>query len=272
MEELSEEEFERRQRKEGAAAEKEAGTAAYKKKEFEQALEHYSKAFELDGPDVTYLTNRAAVYLEMGKVSACCLPFYARCCMRGWPQCTSVGSYLTQSALCGPRLGHPLEALCGPRLGHPLEALWPPPGASLGGTVWPPPGASLGGTVWPPPGASLRGTVWPPPGASLGGTVCRNRSKHARLSTGFELPVTWIKKKNTTSCNFYVAALGAVFSRWGADGGVHSGLRQGRGAGAGAARRLQAHRACAGQKGDGVRPRWPRRRRTTTPPLRPSTR
>lgn len=68
MEELSEEEFERRRKKEEAAAEKEKGTAAYKKKEFEQALEHYTKAFELDDTDITYLTNRAAVYLEMGKV------------------------------------------------------------------------------------------------------------------------------------------------------------------------------------------------------------
>jgi stress-induced-phosphoprotein 1 len=45
------------------------GNAAYKKKEFEKAIEHYSKAMELDDEDISYLTNRAAVYLEMGKVN-----------------------------------------------------------------------------------------------------------------------------------------------------------------------------------------------------------
>ena len=48
--------------------EKEAGNAAYKKKEFAAAIEHYSKAMELDPTDVTFVTNRAAVHLEMGQV------------------------------------------------------------------------------------------------------------------------------------------------------------------------------------------------------------
>uniref|UniRef100_A0A803L6H7 STI1 domain-containing protein n=1 Tax=Chenopodium quinoa TaxID=63459 RepID=A0A803L6H7_CHEQI len=51
--------------------EKEAGNAAYKKKEFEKAIEHYSKAIELDDEDISFLTNRAAVYLEMGKYDEC---------------------------------------------------------------------------------------------------------------------------------------------------------------------------------------------------------
>lgn len=46
----------------------EAGNATYKKKNFETAIQHYSKAIELDDEDISFLTNRAALYLEMGKV------------------------------------------------------------------------------------------------------------------------------------------------------------------------------------------------------------
>ena len=67
-EEEEEEEEETRDRKGQAQKEKEAGNAAYKKKDFETAIGHYSKALELDDEDISYLTNRAAVYLEMGKV------------------------------------------------------------------------------------------------------------------------------------------------------------------------------------------------------------
>ncbi|KAF8379277.1 hypothetical protein HHK36_028710 [Tetracentron sinense] len=59
---------EERERKVQAQKEKEAGNAAYKKKDFETAIQHYSKAIELDDEDISFLTNRAAVYLEMGKV------------------------------------------------------------------------------------------------------------------------------------------------------------------------------------------------------------
>ena len=52
-----------------ALREKDAGNAAYKKKDFETAIQHYTKAIELDDEDISYITNRAAVYLEMGKVS-----------------------------------------------------------------------------------------------------------------------------------------------------------------------------------------------------------
>ncbi|KAJ0243204.1 Hsp70-Hsp90 organizing protein 3 [Hirschfeldia incana] len=69
--ELGEEEREKRERKEEAKKEKERGNAAYKRKEFEKAIEHYSKAMELDDEDISYLTNRAAVYLEMGKYEEC---------------------------------------------------------------------------------------------------------------------------------------------------------------------------------------------------------
>ncbi|EMS56336.1 Heat shock protein STI [Triticum urartu] len=66
--EVSDEEKERKERKAAALKEKEAGNASYKKKDFETAIQHYTKALELDDEDISYLTNRAAVYIEMGKV------------------------------------------------------------------------------------------------------------------------------------------------------------------------------------------------------------
>lgn len=66
--EVADEESEAKQRKAEAQKEKEAGNAAYKKKQFDTAIQHYSKALELDDEDISFLTNRAAVYLEMGKV------------------------------------------------------------------------------------------------------------------------------------------------------------------------------------------------------------
>ncbi|KAG7557549.1 Heat shock chaperonin-binding [Arabidopsis suecica] len=69
--ELTEEEREKKERKEKALKEKEQGNIAYKKKDFERAIECYSKAMELDDEDISYLTNRAAVYLEMGKYEEC---------------------------------------------------------------------------------------------------------------------------------------------------------------------------------------------------------
>jgi stress-induced-phosphoprotein 1 len=67
--EMTDEEKERKEKKAAAQKEKEAGNAAYKKKDFETAIQHYTKAMELDDEDISYLTNRAAVYLEMGQVS-----------------------------------------------------------------------------------------------------------------------------------------------------------------------------------------------------------
>ncbi|KAL6903776.1 hypothetical protein ACP4OV_004589 [Aristida adscensionis] len=69
--EISEEEKELKERKAAAQKEKEAGNAAYKKKDFETAIQHYTKAMELDDEDISYITNRAAVYLEMGKFDEC---------------------------------------------------------------------------------------------------------------------------------------------------------------------------------------------------------
>ncbi|XP_031503336.1 hsp70-Hsp90 organizing protein 3 [Nymphaea colorata] len=68
---VSEEGKELKERKAEAQREKEKGNAAYKKKEFEEAIEHYTRAMELDDQDISYLTNRAAVYMEMGKYEDC---------------------------------------------------------------------------------------------------------------------------------------------------------------------------------------------------------
>ncbi|XP_057811267.1 hsp70-Hsp90 organizing protein 1-like [Salvia miltiorrhiza] len=68
---IAEEEKEKKGMKEQAQKEKEAGNAAYKKKDFETAIQHYTKAIELDDADISFLTNRAAVYLEMGKFEDC---------------------------------------------------------------------------------------------------------------------------------------------------------------------------------------------------------
>jgi stress-induced-phosphoprotein 1 len=54
-----------------AQVEKELGNAAYKKKSFDEAIAHYNKAQELDGNDISFMTNRAAVYLEMGQYAEC---------------------------------------------------------------------------------------------------------------------------------------------------------------------------------------------------------
>lgn len=59
---------EKKRRKAEAVKAKEEGNAAYKKKDFDAAIEQYTKAMELDEDDIAYRTNRAAVYLEMGKV------------------------------------------------------------------------------------------------------------------------------------------------------------------------------------------------------------
>ncbi|KAJ8526810.1 hypothetical protein K7X08_029287 [Anisodus acutangulus] len=69
--EVPEEEKEIRERKAKAQKEKEAGNVAYKKKDFETAIQHYTKAIELDDEDISFITNRAAVYLEMGKYEDC---------------------------------------------------------------------------------------------------------------------------------------------------------------------------------------------------------
>lgn len=56
--------------KEEADAEKALGTAAYKKRSFDEAIAHYTKAWETH-KDITYLTNRSAAQFEKGDYEAC---------------------------------------------------------------------------------------------------------------------------------------------------------------------------------------------------------
>ncbi|KAF2666325.1 TPR-like protein [Microthyrium microscopicum] len=51
-------------------AEKKLGTDAYKKRQFDEAIEHYTKAWELN-KDITYLTNLGAAYFEKGDFEKC---------------------------------------------------------------------------------------------------------------------------------------------------------------------------------------------------------
>lgn len=54
-----------------ALVEKELGNAAYKKKDFETALKHYKKAFELDPNNIIYMNNEAAVHFENKDYDKC---------------------------------------------------------------------------------------------------------------------------------------------------------------------------------------------------------
>lgn len=54
-----------------AIEEKTKGNEFYKKKEFESAISHYDKAIELDPTNITYYTNKAAVYFEQNEHLKC---------------------------------------------------------------------------------------------------------------------------------------------------------------------------------------------------------
>ncbi|MCJ1476219.1 Hsp90 cochaperone [Lambiella insularis] len=58
-----------RKAKEEAEAEKKLGTENYKKRQFDAAIEHYGKAWELH-KDITYLTNMSAAQFEKGDYQA----------------------------------------------------------------------------------------------------------------------------------------------------------------------------------------------------------
>lgn len=59
------------EQKKQAEAFKAQGNDFYKKRQFEQALEFYQKAIDADPSDVTYYSNKAAVYFEMKKYDEC---------------------------------------------------------------------------------------------------------------------------------------------------------------------------------------------------------
>jgi stress-induced-phosphoprotein 1 len=56
--------------KDDAEAEKKLGTECYKKRNFDEAISHYSKAWELH-KDITYLTNLGAAKYEKGDYQGC---------------------------------------------------------------------------------------------------------------------------------------------------------------------------------------------------------
>lgn len=56
--------------KQEADAEKALGTTAYKKRSFDEAIAHYTKAWETH-KDITYMTNRSAAQFEKGDYDAC---------------------------------------------------------------------------------------------------------------------------------------------------------------------------------------------------------
>lgn len=64
-EEEDEEALAAKKAKEEAEAEKKLGTENYKKRKFDEAIEHYSKAWDLH-KDITYLTNLSAAKFEKG--------------------------------------------------------------------------------------------------------------------------------------------------------------------------------------------------------------
>ena len=64
-----EEEAAKKKAKEEAEAEKKLGTENYKKRQFDEAIEHYGKAWDLH-KDITYLTNMSAAQFEKGDYKA----------------------------------------------------------------------------------------------------------------------------------------------------------------------------------------------------------
>ncbi|KAH9894659.1 hypothetical protein F4778DRAFT_747793 [Xylariomycetidae sp. FL2044] len=69
-EELDEEAVAKKKAKEEADKEKALGTENYKKRNFDEAIKHYTKAWELH-KDITYLNNLGAACFEKGDYQAC---------------------------------------------------------------------------------------------------------------------------------------------------------------------------------------------------------
>ncbi|KAK7407877.1 Hsp90 cochaperone [Neonectria punicea] len=70
VEEMDEEALEKKKAKEAADKEKALGTENYKKRNFDEAIAHYTKAWELY-KDITYLNNLGAAYFEKGDYDKC---------------------------------------------------------------------------------------------------------------------------------------------------------------------------------------------------------
>nr|AXS58641.1 cochaperone Sti1 homeolog b [Epichloe coenophiala] len=67
---LDEEALEKKKNKELADKEKALGTEYYKKRQFDEAIEHYSEAWDIF-QDITYLNNLGAAYYEKGDYDKC---------------------------------------------------------------------------------------------------------------------------------------------------------------------------------------------------------
>lgn len=70
VEEEDEEALAKKKAKEEADKEKALGTTEYKKRNFDAAIEHYTKAWDTH-KDITYLTNLGAAYYEKGDYEEC---------------------------------------------------------------------------------------------------------------------------------------------------------------------------------------------------------
>nr|KAJ3418051.1 Hsp90 cochaperone [Polyrhizophydium stewartii] len=70
-EEESSEEAEKKRKRAASDEAKNLGNAAYKKRQFEEALKHYEAAWEHDATNVAVLTNKAAVLFEMERYKEC---------------------------------------------------------------------------------------------------------------------------------------------------------------------------------------------------------
>jgi stress-induced-phosphoprotein 1 len=68
---LSPEERKKKETQKEARLKKEEGNEFYKKKEFEKALESYDAAIEIDPTNMTFLSNKAAVYFTQKKYDEC---------------------------------------------------------------------------------------------------------------------------------------------------------------------------------------------------------
>jgi stress-induced-phosphoprotein 1 len=70
VEEIDEDAVAAKKAKEEADKEKQLGTENYKKRNFDEAIKHYTKAWELH-KDITYLNNLGAAHFEKGDYQAC---------------------------------------------------------------------------------------------------------------------------------------------------------------------------------------------------------
>ncbi|KAJ3070310.1 Hsp90 cochaperone [Podochytrium sp. JEL0797] len=70
-EEVTDEEKEKKEKRAASDKLKEAGNALYKKRQFEEALQKYNEAWELDESNLAVLTNKSAVLFEMGDYPTC---------------------------------------------------------------------------------------------------------------------------------------------------------------------------------------------------------